>query len=91
MKVDDVEIKVGVNLWDAFHGFGTVAKINRDTFDMSFQKSGRTITYSDGGLMSGVKLLFSDSPFVIAPTPEQKAMVIKLLDAVSVKHNGKGA
>ena len=91
MKVDDIEIVVGVNLWDSFHGFGTVAKVNRDSFDMSFQKNGRTVTYTDGGFMSGVRLLFRDSPFVIAPTQEQKAMVIKLLDAVNVKHNGKGA
>jgi hypothetical protein len=90
MQIDGVEITKGLQLWDAYHWYGIVSEISHDSFKVLFNKNGKTLTYGDNGTMAGVKTLFTAPPFVVAPKPDEKAMLIRVLDALKISHNGKG-
>lgn len=85
MNVDGRRVEIGQILYDAQLGGGQVKELYNDSFAVAFGKTTRV--YFDGGLMAGRQLLTIAKPFVIEPRPDQMALVLKLLNAIEVKHN----
>lgn len=86
MYLDDVDVVLGLVVYDDAKGAGTVTRLNTDSFEVTFGPS-VVLTYFGNGLLAGRKMLHAERPFIIYPTPEQMTMVRAVLAAMYVRTN----
>lgn len=67
MKIEDDEVKLGDRVWHDRYGWGVVARVQQGTCDVRFNQSDRLLTFTEGGMSNGYKVLYWRDPIVFAP------------------------
>lgn len=66
MKIDDDVVLVGERVWHTRYGYGTVVAVHGGTCDVRFDGAHDVVTFTDGGLKNGLRVLYWQEPIVIA-------------------------
>lgn len=67
MKIDNEAVALGDKVWHDRYGYGVVHRVNKGTADVRFYESERLLTFTDGGMQNGVKVLWWQEPIILTP------------------------
>lgn len=67
MKIDNETVVQNDTVWHDRYGNGTVVRVTSGTADVQFYGAERVLTFTDGGMQNGVKVLWWQEPIVLTP------------------------
>lgn len=67
MKLDGAEVLKNDRVWHDRYGLGTVVSVVGGTCDVRFDASPQLVTFAEGGVKNGVKVLWWQEPMLFVP------------------------
>lgn len=67
MRLDGSKVEVGDSVWHDRYGYGKVMAVNGGTCDVRFSGSETAVTFADGGIKGGYKVLWWQEPLLYVP------------------------
>lgn len=67
MKIDEDKVVMGDRVWHDRYGWGTVVRTQKGVCDVRFNQSDKALTFTDGGMSNGYKVLYWSPPMLFAP------------------------
>lgn len=67
MKIEQDSVVIGDQVWHDRYGYGQVIRVQKGTCDVQFNQSERPLTFTDGGMSNGYKVLYWSPPMLFSP------------------------
>lgn len=67
MKIDNDLVQVNDKVWHDRYGWGVVCSVQTGVCDVKFNGTQTPVTFTDGGRMNGIKVLWWQPPMLFTP------------------------